>query len=438
MKDLISEAIKKASADYLKTANVKEVSELTDLQKMEMLNAQNVAMATAILEASEQKAKEQTANAIDAFKSENEKYQTQLMQNTSTIAALSVKVANSAGNPITQKQADEQSVKKAIESIRQAKATAGQTKGFISKSMLQKAVTTTSSVVNNDRGQYLNTVGQLATRRQTFLDFLEANAMGDPIAINANGKVKYTDWDEATKVRAAAMRAEGAVFPESTAAFQDFEVPLKEVADTIPWTKEFAYDDNFLLLELRRFILTNMRIIKGAQVVNGDGIGNNITGIMTYAPAYVATAEGVVDASIYDLIPYVRADAEEDQGSKYSIDFAVMNIRDILKYKLKKDANNNYIMPPFVTSDGRSIDSVLVIEDNNMVENTMVMGDSRYMALHNADGLNVEEGWINDDFTRGQRRMRGYERLLFLIRNVDSTGFRKVTSISASLTTLGL
>ena len=36
---------------------------------------------------------------------------------------------------------------------------------------------------------------------------------------NNNGVITYTDWDEATTVRAADMIAEGGTFPESTATF---------------------------------------------------------------------------------------------------------------------------------------------------------------------------------------------------------------------------
>ena len=73
-----------------------------------------------------------------------------------------------------------------------------------------------------------------------------------------------------------------------------------------------------------------------------DGLGNNIKGLITFLPAYTPVASGIVDASIYDLFVKLRESIEAQAGNKYRTNFAVMNIVDINKYKLKKDANNNY------------------------------------------------------------------------------------------------
>jgi hypothetical protein len=43
---------------------------------------------------------------------------------------------------------------------------------------------------------------------------------------------------------------------------------------------------------------------------------------------------------------------------------------------------------------------------------------------------------INAQFTSDFRTIKARKRLAFLIREADKTGFRRVTSISAALTTL--
>ncbi|MDP6772423.1 MAG: phage major capsid protein, partial [Anaerolineales bacterium] len=256
------------------------------------------------------------------------------------------------------------------------------------------------------------------------------------VPTSANGTVRYVDWDEATKVRAAAMIAEGATFPESTAAWQTYTVKLKKVADILPWTDEFEYDDAFLVGELQRFLVININLIKGTQIINGDGTGNNLEGIFNVSPAYTPVAAGITDASIYDLIVKLREAIETGQRNGVQVDFALMNITDINKYKLKKDGENNYIMPPFYDADGNRIDGVTIIEDNAVPANTMVIGDSRYTMIYREPGLNVEIGYSGTDFEEGKKRMRVYERCLFLIRTVDRTAFLEVTDIDAALTTL--
>ena len=69
--------------------------------------------------------------------------------------------------------------------------------------------------------------------------------------------------------------------------------------------------------------------------------------------------------------------------------FALMNIADINLMKLKKDSNNNYIMPPFVTDSGMTVDGIAIIEANGLTANTMVLGDSRFAKIYEVEGINV-------------------------------------------------
>jgi HK97 family phage major capsid protein len=299
-----------------------------------------------------------------------------------------------------------------------------------------KATTTRASVVGNQYALELPDVGQLATRRNSFYEFIASNGRILNVPKSANGTVRYIDWDQASIVRAAAMVAEGSTFPESTAVWQTYTVQLKKVGDMLPWTDEFEYDDAFLVSELQQFLLINVGLVKNSQMINGDGTGNNLSGIITVAPTYTPVAAAISDASIYDLFVILRQTIEAQTGSKYRTNFALMNIVDINRYKLKKDANENYIMPPFYDAAGNRIDGVTVIEDNAVTANTMFIGDVNYTRLYAADGVVVKRGYINDDFSTGKERLRVYERCLFLIRTVDRTGFLKVTNITTALATL--
>ena len=301
-------------------------------------------------------------------------------------------------------------------------------KGFTT----DKATVTTASVANNANALDLPEIGQLATRRNALYEILPKFN----VPASANGTIRYIDWDQATIARAAAMMAQQGTFPESTAVWKTVTESLKKVGDSIPWTDEFEYDDAFLVNELGQFLRTNVDLIKGSQIINGNNTGNNLNGMVTVIPAYTPVASGITDASIYDLFVKLRESIETGARSKYLTDFAVMNIADINKYKLKKDANNNYIMPPFVDANGTRIDGVTVIEDNAVTANTMFIGDRQFARIYETAGVGFEMGYINTDFTDGRKRMRLYNRLLFLIREADRSGFLKVTDIDAALTTL--
>lgn len=296
-----------------------------------------------------------------------------------------------------------------------------------------KATTNRASVVGNQQAVELPDIGQLATRKLSMYDAFPKFPVS---GTNHNGTIRYYDWDSTTTVRAADMVAEGTVFPESTARWETVTIDLKKVGDTLPVTEEFFEDEAMFEAELRQFLITNVDLKVDDQIANGDGTGQNLTGLFTSIDAFVPVASGITDASIYDLIPKVKESITTTGGAKYAPNVVFMNIADINKYKLKKDANNNYVIPPFVSRDGDMIDGILVIESNIVVANTLALGDNRFARIYEKPGVMLSQGTVNAQFTSDMTTLKIRKRLLFLIRNADKGAWKKVTSISAALTTL--
>lgn len=308
-------------------------------------------------------------------------------------------------------------------------------KGMSTGEVVLKADTNLASIDSNTSAFVIPGIGQLGYKK------LNASEIFPIIPItgdNINADVKYFDWDEDTIVRAAAMVAECAVFPESTAKWKQYNCPIRKIGDTIPVCEEFFEDEAMFAAELQMFLITNVDIKVDDQIVNGDNTGQNLKGLFVSSPAYVAPNAGISDASIYDLLVKVSEDITTDRGSKYSPDFALMNIADINRMKLKKDANENYILPPFVTRDGREVDGMTIIEDNHVTANSMIVGDRRYAKIYQRAGMTVSKGLVNAQFTEDQMTLKVRKRLVFIMREVDKTGFRKVTDIDAALIALAI
>jgi len=299
--------------------------------------------------------------------------------------------------------------------------------------VLEKATAQRSSISGNVQSQDLPDVGQLATAQLSAYDLFRKFPMNGS---NNQGIIRYYDWDEDTKVRAAAMVAEGNAFPASTAAWKMYSIDLKKVGDSIPMTEELLEDEEMFANELDVFLSTNIEIERNDQIINGDGTGNNLTGILASSPAYVPAAAGITDASIYDLIVKVVESITTTGGKKYAPDFAIMNPADINRMKLKKDDNNNYILPPFSTQGGKVVSGITIIEDAAITANTMVLGDARYGRIYEKSGIERSRGLVGSQFTTDQMTLKARQRILFLIRTVDQTGFKEVTDIDAALVVL--
>ena len=411
---------------YLKEKDITKEAfdELSDVEQAKHFDALNEENAESI----RKEIKDGNEEAVKAMKAEfAEQYNEQFSTLNKVIREIGTQVKKQGEKPSPSdnpKTKEFESVKENIKSI--AKGKQG--------SVEIKAATTTASVANNTAGFDLPDVGQLATaERNAYAIFPKISISGGD---NLNKTINYWDWDEATVVRAADMIAEGSAFPEDTAAWKQYTLPVQKVGSTIPVTEEFFEDEQMFYAEIGMFMRTNVDIKVNDQIVNGDGLSNNLVGLVASVPTYTPVASGIADASIYDLIVKQREAIASVYGSKYRVDFALMNLADINKMKLKKDANNNYILPPFVDRSGNQVDGLTIIEDNSVAANTMFVGDRRFARIYERSGVEISQGVVGNQFAEDAMTLKIRKRLAFLIREVDKTGFLKTTDISAALTTL--
>lgn len=296
------------------------------------------------------------------------------------------------------------------------------------KTVVVKADTTRASIANNTAAVRLEDIGQLGVKPRSLYNLFPKIPVSQG---NHNGTIKYVDWDEATIVRAAAMVAEGAAFPESTAAFAEYSLPLRKIGDTLPVTEEFGEDQVTAASELEMFLDVNVQTFIDQQLATGDGTGQNLLGLLSSAPDYTPVGAGITDANIYDLVKKVKTAIVFNRGSKYSPDFVAMNSNVADQLHLKKDADNNYIFP-----DVMNIGAMSIVIDENIPDNELVVGDSRYGRIYEMGGVELSRGYVDAQFTSDLQTIKARKRMLFLIREVDKTGFLHVTDVDAALTTL--
>lgn len=293
-----------------------------------------------------------------------------------------------------------------------------------------KAITNRASVSGNTNAYVLPEIGQLGVKARALYDVLPKMPISDKA--NDNGIIKYHDWDEDTTARATAMVAEGGTFPESTAKFIERTMPIRKIGDTLAVTEEFGEDADAANSELNRFLDVNVNTIIDSQIINGAGTGETLTGLLASAPDYTPVASGISGANIKDLVRKMRTAIVKNRGSKYSPDIVIMNSDTFDRYYLAKDLDNNYL---FDTVNG-TIAGLAVVEDNNMPDNQLVVGDRRFATIYEKTGIVISEGHVNAQFTSDTKTIKARKRMAMLIRVVDRTGFLHCTNVTTALTTL--
>lgn len=292
-----------------------------------------------------------------------------------------------------------------------------------------KALSNRASITNNDNSVRLNGIGQLGVKARALYDFFPKVQVGNG---NHNGTISYIDWDESTTVRAAAIVAEGGTFPEDTAKFVEYTTKLQKIGSTLPVTEEFMEDEVLASSELSKFVNINVNTVIDTKIAVGAGGSSDIEGLYTASPTYTPVASAIEDANIKDLVRKMRTAIVKTRGSKYQPNFVAANSDTIDRYFLKKDVNNNYMFD----SETGTIAGLAIVEDNNLADNTLVVGDSRYGTIYEKGGVVLSEGYSGTQFVQDIKTIKARVRMLFLIRNVDKTGFLKCTNITTALGTL--
>lgn len=373
----------------------------------------------------------------DATKNELQTLKTEFATLTDNAKSLTTKAMfedlTERVNQLTENQISGKNAKTLVDEIKSYKEKIKDIAKGKDAEVILKASTLRSSIANNTEGYELGGIGQLAHRKLTLWDLFNKIPVSDS---NNQGVVKYWDWDADTTVRNATAISEGGTFTESTAKFAQYTLALQKIGDTLPVSEEFEEDEPQFAGELEMFLDTNVNIKIDTDLVSADGNAPNIKGINASVNAYTPVASGITDASIYDLIVKVAESITTSGGAKYAPNFALMNIADINKMKLKKDSNNNYVMPPFVDRDGKNVSGVVIFESNAVTANTMIVGDSRYAKIYYKPGVLLSKGYSGTQFVDDMMTLKVRKRLGFLIRTADKGGFAKVTSISAALVTL--
>lgn len=298
-----------------------------------------------------------------------------------------------------------------------------------------KALTQRSSIADNFREFAIEGISPLNRRRMTVSDALPKRNITN--SQNDAGVIKFSQWDIATTVAAAAMIAEGAAFPESTAKFTNTSVPIEKVGDTLVVTEEFGEDAEEFEQELTPFIVENVDLAWENQVMNGGGTSNELIGLRTIAPTYVPVASGIAFATAYDLMKSVKATIATN--TKFIADVVFLNDNEFNKLTSEKDENGQYVIPPFVRFDAAgnmNVSGMDVVITSTVPDNQMVVGQRNKAVQYIKVGVTVSEGYSGTQFTSDEKTLKVRKRGALVVKTNEKFAWRSVTNITGNIATL--
>lgn len=234
----------------------------------------------------------------------------------------------------------------------------------------------------------------------------------------------YSYFKELLHTRGATPVAEGALKPTSNVTFETVTDRVKKVAVWMPVTDEALDDVPQLLGYIQELLRYDLKLEEEAQILKGDGTGENLNGLMTQATTYDTALTKAGDTAI-DIMR--RAIYQVRKQSKLSADGLVMTELDWMNIELQKDGENRYLFAnlqglvtpvlwgrPVITSD--SVDE----GDENAGGEFLVANFARSSVLYDRMSFLFKMGLINDQFIKNERALLVEERLGLGVRRREA------------------
>lgn len=242
-------------------------------------------------------------------------------------------------------------------------------------------------------------------------------------AIPVSGQ-SYSYFRELLHTRGAAPVAEGALKPTSNVTFETVTDRVKKIAVWMPVTDEALDDVPQLFGYIQELLRYDLKLEEEAQILKGDGTGENLNGLMTQATTYDTALTKAGDTAI-DIMR--RAIYQVRKQSKLSADGLVMSELDWMNIELQKDGENRYLFAnlqglvtpilwgrPVITSD--SVDE----GDADTGGEFLVANFARSTVLFDRMSFLFKMGLINDQFIKNERALLVEERLGLGVRRKEA------------------
>ena len=268
-----------------------------------------------------------------------------------------------------------------------------------------------------------------------------ALVMRDVISNSRTDSDTVTFMSEASFTNAAAEVAEATsvstgLKPESAITFTEQSVYVKTIAHWIPITRQMVQD----IPAMQGYVDGRLRIglerREDNQILNGDGTGANLTGILATSGIQVLdgayfTASPVanVGAEVENVNRVLRAKTKVATTGQAQATFVCMNPADYEAIQTTSDANRNYLFAG--PSSGAAVPTLWglpVVQSQNITAKTALVGDGTQATLYDrmqAQVLTADQH--SDFFTRNLLVLLAEERLALAVYR--PTAFVKLTLV---------
>jgi len=244
---------------------------------------------------------------------------------------------------------------------------------------------------------------------------------------------KFVTYIQQTLQSTAGWTGEGVVKTEGDLKYQEVSVEVKKVAGFIKISKEMLEDLAFVRNEVNTDLMETIDNQIENNLLNGNGVGSNLNGIINQATAWTAGTflNTVTSANLADV---VRTSIAQIETAKFMATHVILHPRDVAKLSLSKTTTGEYTYGAFVVNPVTGdpiIAGLPIISTTWMTEGTFLVADMTKAQVRMREGMNIQVGYEGDDFKRNMVTILCEARLVSFIKANDTGAFVKGTIATA-------
>lgn len=252
---------------------------------------------------------------------------------------------------------------------------------------------------------------ELPQRRMTVRDLLSQGRM-DGSTLEYVRETGFTN--------SAAPVAELAAKPESDLRFDLVSTSAKVIAHWMKASRQILSDFAQLRSVIDQRLMYGLAFAEENQLLNGDGTGQNLNGIIPQATAFTAPITITTPTEIDNL----RLAMLQAELALFPSTGVVLNPKDWARIELEKDTTGRYIIGNPQGTISPTIWGLPVVTTQAIAEDKFLAGAFKLGAqVFDRWDARVEVGYVNDDFTKNLVTILAEERLALAVYRPEAFVF---------------
>lgn len=237
----------------------------------------------------------------------------------------------------------------------------------------------------------------------------------------------YVTYIQQTGQPASAWTGEAVAKTEYQAQYVEVSKQVKKVAGIVKVSKEMLSDLSFIQNEINTDLIQGVLSAMDNSILNGAG-GTDLEGILSFAPLFSAGtfANTIPFANILDVI---RVSISQIESAKFNATHVVLHPVDVARMQLTKTSTGEYTTPIFYPSQNNEmkVANLIVVSTTYMTAGNFLVGDMTKSNLRIRENVNVQVGYVNDDFQRNMVSILAEARAVHYVKLNDVNAFVRGT-----------